>query len=653
VDSGKIDPGVCGCGTPDTDSDGDGTADCIDNCPADSGKVDPGVCGCGTPDTDSDGDGTADCNDQCSTDPGKTEPGICGCGTPDTDSDGDGYLICDDCNDSNPAINPGASEICGNGIDENCDDHDDVCPLECIDEDGDGYGTGDACLGPDCNDNNPSVHPTATEMCDNLDNNCDGLVDENLTKLTTCGVGKCAGNTGTETCIAGSWGNDTCNPFSGANPEGPIGKMKCRDDIDNDCDGFTDLDDADCNEEPLTETECFDGIDNDQDGVPDCGDSDCEGQMDGSCTTGQPGICSTGIRTCQSEAEVCVADNQPQPEICDGLDNNCDGLVDEGDADNDGTPDCNDGCPNDPGKIDPGICGCGTTDTDSDGDGTPDCNDQCPDDPDKSEPGICGCGVADTDSDGDGTADCNDSCPADSVKTEPGICGCGVADLDTDGDNYPTCLGDCNDNDPLINPGMTEIPYNGIDDDCNSATPDDDLDGDSYPIAEDCDDTNVSIYPGAPELCDVFDNDCNDIINDEVNYSFIDISPEHWAEDYISGIACAEITTGCDALNYCPINNVTRAQMAAFIIRSVEGEPANDYCGNTDPFNDVSSGHWACKYIKRLSELGITGGCGGDNYCPISNVTRAQIMVRIFLLQQYHILQIYQTVIGPLTTFRR
>jgi hypothetical protein len=65
--------------------------------------------------------------------------------------------------------------------------------------------------------------------------------------------------------------------------------------------------------------------------------------------------------------------------------------------------------------------------------------------------------------------------------------------------------------------------------------------------------------------------------------------------------------------------------MAAFIIRSVEGEPANDYCGNTDPFNDVSSGHWACKYIKRLSELGITGGCGGDNYCPISNVTRAQM----------------------------
>jgi hypothetical protein len=46
---------------PDIDSDGDGTADCVDGCPDDAGKTEPGVCGCGVPDTDSDGDGTPDC----------------------------------------------------------------------------------------------------------------------------------------------------------------------------------------------------------------------------------------------------------------------------------------------------------------------------------------------------------------------------------------------------------------------------------------------------------------------------------------------------------------------------------------------------------------------------------------------------------------
>lgn len=51
------------------------------------------------------------------------------------------------------------------------------------------------------------------------------------------------------------------------------------------------------------------------------------------------------------------------------------------DSDGDGAPDTSDDCPNDPGKIDPGTCGCGTSDTDSDGDQTPDCADGCPDNP--------------------------------------------------------------------------------------------------------------------------------------------------------------------------------------------------------------------------------------------------------------------------------
>jgi hypothetical protein len=55
--------------------------DGADGCPDDPAKTDPGVCGCGVPDTDGDGDGTPDCNDACPADPGKTDPGMCGCGT--------------------------------------------------------------------------------------------------------------------------------------------------------------------------------------------------------------------------------------------------------------------------------------------------------------------------------------------------------------------------------------------------------------------------------------------------------------------------------------------------------------------------------------------------------------------------------------------
>jgi hypothetical protein len=76
------------------DSDGDGTADCVDDCPDDPDKVEPGACGCGLADIDSDGDGALDCMDECPNDPDKAEPGACGCGVVDTDSNGDGVPDC-------------------------------------------------------------------------------------------------------------------------------------------------------------------------------------------------------------------------------------------------------------------------------------------------------------------------------------------------------------------------------------------------------------------------------------------------------------------------------------------------------------------------------------------------------------------------------
>ena len=77
-----------------------------------------------------------------------------------------------------------------------------------------------------------------------------------------------------------------------------------------------------------------------------------------------------------------------------------------GDPDGDGADSACENCPNDPGKTEPGLCGCGTPDDDSDGDSVPDCQDGCPNNPDKTAPGVCGCDAEDVDLDGDLIVDC-------------------------------------------------------------------------------------------------------------------------------------------------------------------------------------------------------------------------------------------------------
>jgi Cys-rich repeat protein len=109
------------------------------------------------------------------------------------------------------------------------------------------------------------------------------------------------------------------------------------------------------------------------------------------------------------------------------------------DRDKDGTPDEDDGCPDDPKKITPGICDCGTPDTDGDEDGTPDCTDDCPNNPDKTGPGTCGCTESDKDTDGDGTPDCKDGCVDDPEKQKEGACGCNVPDDDKNKNGIPDC----------------------------------------------------------------------------------------------------------------------------------------------------------------------------------------------------------------------
>ncbi|MBK8639094.1 MAG: S-layer homology domain-containing protein [Chromatiaceae bacterium] len=111
--------------------------------------------------------------------------------------------------------------------------------------------------------------------------------------------------------------------------------------------------------------------------------------------------------------------------------------------------------------------------------------------------------------------------------------------------------------------------------------------------------------------------------------SFFDIKPNSWAAGYINAIRDASITGGCGNGNYCPQGLVTREQMAAFLVRAAEGEPAANYCGGSSSFSDVSPSAWSCPHIKRMGELNITGGCGGGNYCPQGLVTREQMAVFI------------------------
>jgi hypothetical protein len=93
------------------------------------------------------------------------------------DNDGDGYPAGSDCNDSDPNVHPGAEETCCDSVDQNCDGYLEPEDIACncfFDADGDGYGSGFG-PGPDCNDSDPTIHPDAPEVCgDGIDQNCDG-----------------------------------------------------------------------------------------------------------------------------------------------------------------------------------------------------------------------------------------------------------------------------------------------------------------------------------------------------------------------------------------------------------------------------------------------------------------------------------------------
>lgn len=85
---------------------------------------------------------------------------------------------------------------------------------------------------------------------------------------------------------------------------------------------------------------------------------------------------------------------------------------------------------------------------------------------------------------------------------------------DQDLDGWSTDEGDCDDTDSAINPGAAEVYYDGLDNDCDAATADDDQDGDGDPVGSDCADTDAEVYTGATEVCDGKDNDCSGVADD-------------------------------------------------------------------------------------------------------------------------------------------
>ena len=149
-----------------------------------------------------------------------------------------------DCNDGDAAINPAATEVC-DGADNDCDDavdEPDAADALTWYQDGDGDGFGDAnsttpgCTQPagfvadnqDCDDGNASVNPAALEICNSIDDDCNGSIDENQGQ-TTCGVGAC--QVTVDNCIGGV--PQTCTPGT------PTAEV-CDNSVDNDCNGSVD-----------------------------------------------------------------------------------------------------------------------------------------------------------------------------------------------------------------------------------------------------------------------------------------------------------------------------------------------------------------------------------------------------------------------------
>ncbi|TNE91656.1 MAG: hypothetical protein EP330_04795 [Deltaproteobacteria bacterium] len=444
---------------------------------------------------DADGDGFVaerfggpDCRDD--------DPSITIC---DEDGDGENSIAAGgtDCDDTSDAVGSNALEIC-NGIDDNCDGLiDDVDPALVADSrsiwyrdgDQDTFGNPDdtleACAAPsgyiavagDCDDSRADVNPGANEFCDLVDHNCDGDLDFNAVDMLTYYIDS----------DGDGYGRDELSTDQGCPGDAPAGTSATNDDCD----------DLDADVHPNAPDTWYDGVDSDCAGDSDF-DQDGDGALypDEDCDDQNPSI-RPGVA-----------------ELCDGVDNDCDGTADEVedvaafdltyyyvDADSDGA---GGGSP---------IASCSPTIPSGHVSNGGDCDDGNP----AVNPG--GTEVCDgADNDCNGVVDDN---AANRTTYYVDGDGDGFGDVEVLACNlapgWSRFDGDCNDGDATVYPGAFEICGDAAKQDCDLSAPAFDCDGDGIDGAytgnnntgTDCDDASAVTYPGALEICDGEDNDCD------------------------------------------------------------------------------------------------------------------------------------------------
>ncbi len=491
-----------------------------------------------------------------------------------------------DCDDADGEVFPGAVEVC-DGRDNNCDGETDEGVTLTVYEDRDGDGHGDdstataACsvgadqveVGGDCDDAEPATHPGGVELCDERDNDCDGETDEDVTTTFYVdadgdGHGGFAGTT--EACAAPEGYAAATGDCDDSDPEFHPGAVEddCTDPRDYNCDGSVAYADADGDGWPAC-TECDDSrADVNPDAVELCNliDDDCDGDIDDAdadvdLSTGSPfyadadgdghGDPASALTACaqpsghvalDDDCDDSTASTSPSaPEVCDSVDNNCDGTIDDDDPLVDtstGSPFYSDRDGDGYGDASAATMACtapsGTVANSSD------CDD-----------GMAAVNPAATE-----TCDSIDNdCDGAIDDADADITGQATWYPDADGDGYggsasatAACVAptghvasatDCDDGSSAVNPGATEV-CNRIDDDCDGLTDDADAsvdlatattfyydaDRDGYGLSTvttqscaapsgyatagaDCDDSDSATHPGAAEVCDAADNDCD------------------------------------------------------------------------------------------------------------------------------------------------
>jgi subtilisin family serine protease len=120
--------------------------------------------------------------------------------------------------------------------------------------------------------------------------------------------------------------------------------------------------------------------------------------------------------------------------------------------------------------------------------------------------------------------------------------------------------------------------------------------------------------------------------------NFTDVLSSSVFSKYINTMKALGITNGCgNGTTYCPSNNVTRQEMAAFIVRASRGSTFVPQAA-TGIYADVNTNSTFAKHIEEIHRMGVTTGCGSGNYCPTNKVTRAEMaafLQRAFLLNDY------------------